>query len=140
MSHRSYNNSVMYNTHADASRKPGEKENSTQHMWQPMTKKQANSTFNPKASVAQPVATTAPTSARGNRIEYSTTNDGYKPRKGLVTNNNAFCGNSSLNRITSAQGSRPSSIDKRMREQRKMFNQTLQTNKVLMKTQSLVVS
>jgi hypothetical protein len=101
----------MYNTNTDsyrATRKP-EKENSTQYMFQPFTKK-ANSSYMTKP--AGGATTAAPNSARGGRLDYATVTHAADRK---VMNN------TSLTRITSTKSS---SIDKKMRNEMRMFNQT----------------
>ena len=102
----------MYNTNTDSSRatrKP-EKENSTQHMYQPFTRKIANSSYMSKP--AGGATTAAPNSARGGRLDYATVNHAVDRK---VMNN------TSLTRIPITKSS---SIDKKMRNEMRMFNQT----------------
>ena len=100
----------MYNTNTDsfrATRKP-EKENSTHHIFQPFTKKQANSSYMTKP--AGGTHTAAPNSARGGRLDYAT-----------ITHcvDRKIINNTSLTRNPSTKST---SIDKKMRNERKMFN------------------
>jgi len=104
----------------------GEKENST--AWQPIVK-QGKSAFGSKMSFAQ-----APNSARGKQDFASR----GMSRKGFATNTN------SLQRLNTMKAdSRPSSIDKKTRNERRSFactQQTLFQGKQMIKTKSQIIT
>ena len=130
-SQRAQNSSMMYVTATDANRanKKPEKENSTQY-WAPFAKR---SSGYPGKNISQNSG--APNSARGT-IEFQppSANDNYRTRV-VLNPGKALTRNPSLKMM-----SRAGSIDKKLKYEKRAFNNATQGPKQLMKTQSMVIS
>jgi len=103
----------MYNTHTEsfrATRKP-EKENSTQPIYKPQGKMKAHSSYMTKQP-AGGAGATAPNSARGGKLEYSTISHAVETK---VINKPSLTRNPSTKSI---------SLEKKYKNDRRLFNQT----------------